>query len=316
MSDRIFSGASLQRPAVAKINQQVPDRQSQVTEERFEFTFQSLIEPLGALTDLSYAILPQPVNQPIVPSTKKSRQTSGYALALSADSECPVAVVFKSGGARLTSTPVIITPGEIVRPHGMIKGQDSGSFSGFDYGLPFGWLGGGVGRLIIFATEDSELRYASGGGDRSIQFHRESFPILAADQTTTIPNWPKKFPWTKATSQLNVDGTVATNATLQGGANKLAMKFTRVVLELTCNAAGLASPATVSVYMHYDGNAIPVYDQVTFPTVPTGTNSFVELDLTSVLNEFGGNLDYVNFVSGDATIQGYSINAYRYGVLG
>lgn len=330
MSNRLFTRPASSSPhAVKKINQVIPDQSAPALELAFSFAQQSLIQPFGSsITDFSYSILPQPVNQPIVPSTKSTKQLSGYALALAPDSQCPVAVVFRAGGQPINSNPVVIMPGQIIRPHGVPRKYDAhepASFSAFDFGLPFGWLGGGIGRVLVFRTEDSLLRYIPNGTTDRL-FHTESFKILAADATTIKPNWPKNFPWVSAKSQLDSTGAVVTNVTAQGGPGTIAVRPSYVILELTCNAAGLANAANVDVYMHYTApgqttaNAVPVYDQITFPTCPNGSNSYLIVNSSSsaggILNAFADGYAFVNFVSGDATIQGYTINAYRYGLIG
>lgn len=317
MSNRMFKRLSgMPTDAVARINQTLPDQNAPAAEIPFTFAQQSIIQPFGStITDMSFAILPQPVNQPIVPSTLQTKQNTGYAIALTPDAECPVAVIFKAGGTRLTSTPIRLLPGQIIRPHGLPRTSDaeSGSFSGFDFGLPFGWLGGGIGRLIVFKTEDSMLRYIGGGGN-TVLFHTESFIPLAADVTTTLPNWPRSFPWLNAQSQLDTTATVTAAALAQGAPAQISVRPTKVILELTCNAAGLAAAETVDVYVHREGNAIPIHDYVTFPITPAGSNSFVQID-GQLLNAVADPACYVNFVSGTAAVRGYTINAYRYGVL-
>lgn len=283
------------------------DDNAPVAELALDFAMQSML--VAAVSQ--YAILPQAPNQPIVQSTLKESQHSGYAIALSSDSEMPVAIKFKggSGGQKTSSAVIILTPGEIVRPVGM-----NGSFSGFDYGLPQGWLGGGKGRLVIFKSPDSYLRYVGVGSDASL-FHQMAYTIVAADNITQPPNWPRTFPWLNASSQLNAAGVATAAAVAQGSKGRIVARTTKTLFELVCNVAGLAAATTVNTYIHKDGAAIPVIgEDLVFPPAPVGSNSSVLLE-DSVLNTLGGDADYVNFVNAGAAA-GLVLNIYRYGIVG
>lgn len=298
------------------------DRDAPALEYVYDFPVQSLFQPANStIADFSYSILPSPRNPKslIIPSTLKDEQGSGYAVAWAADSECPAMIVFKAGdGQKLTSQAIRLLPGMLLRPHGLTRDGSVATFSGFDIGLPFGWLGGGKGRLVLLKTADSFANYISNGGGavgREVLIHQVSSKIVAADDVNAKPNWPKTFPWPAATSQLDASGAVVVPVSPQGGPGQLYTRPSRVIFELTCNAAGLAVATTVGVYVHRDGNAVADYFEIDFPTVPAGANATVEV-LGDIANKFASDDTFLVFTSGDAAIRALSINCYRYGNVG
>lgn len=173
-------------------------------------TFQSYFDN----TLLQKAILEQPANELIVPSTKKEYQGSGYAVALAATSDFPVTLKFQGGR---DSGHYILRPGEVVTP---------GPFEGFTYGLPFGWLGGGLALLKIAHAAD--VRLDPGPGRNEVIFHRTRLKIVTdAAGPTLVNNWPLRFPWTQA--------VFGTNSIDQKGNSILTVEPTRVLLRLRLN---------------------------------------------------------------------------------
>lgn len=172
---------------------------------------------------LQAAILEQPTNMQIVPSTKKEFQGKVHAVALASGSDCPITVKFQGGR---DSGHYLLRPGEIIRP---------GECEGFTYGLPFGWLGGGLAMLKVAHTEDARLD--PGPGRPEIIFHRTRLQIVAdaalGDGTGgtigVVNNWPGRFPWTQATR--------GSNAIDQRGASLLTVEPTKVLLRLRINDA-------------------------------------------------------------------------------
>jgi hypothetical protein len=187
-------------------------------------------------TLLQNAILRQAPNEQIVGTTKETSTLSGYALGLHPSSETPIAVQFKSGEQQGGSAVFRIKPGEVIRPYGTPDGV-GGRFSGFDFGLPFGWLGGGNATLVVFRTADSTVDWI----DRSeLIFHRQRMQILAPASVPTTPakNWPNQVPWLYAASgasQLTQRGTPA-----------LVVTPTRTVMSLR---GDLAVTGTMRVYL-------------------------------------------------------------------
>lgn len=156
------------------------------------FPLQSYFDAAAELTTpASMAILAQPQNNPIVPSTfKRKTGQSGYALGLAPWSQSPIAVQFDFGDEG-QSAPVILKPGEVKIPNGKKP------FKGFDFGLPFGWLGGGLVSLFLFKTPDARAEWGVGPSSE-VLFHRFRTTILtapAASAPTSAANWPDRFPW-------------------------------------------------------------------------------------------------------------------------
>lgn len=168
-------------------NGQTPEISAAPSESAYSFPVQSGID--GALVF-------QPPGSLIVPSTLVNGQTPGYAAMWAPDADCPLAVVFRAsaGGQKISSKPLIVLPGQILRPHGLTKEMGRGGFAGYDLGLPYGWLGGGVGRLLVFKTPDSHIGQAS-AEPREVLFH--STQLTIGQDFTHIPNWPQN-PLTKS----------------------------------------------------------------------------------------------------------------------
>ncbi len=159
------------------------------------FDFQSYFDS----TLLQKALLEQSPNEAIVASTMDEAQISGYALGLSPASQTPVAVQFKVGsGQQSSSAPQILRPGDIIRP----MGEKGKAFSGFKWGLPFGWLGGGSATLVVFPNAEADAKWLGGA---EVIFHRARFAIkqpadltLAGSFNNAPKNWPMRFPWSQA----------------------------------------------------------------------------------------------------------------------
>lgn len=164
------------------------------------FAFQSYMDS----TLLQNAVLLAAPNEPIIKSTAKRETIPGYAVGLHPSSECPVAIQFEIGGQPSSSSAITLVPGQILRPHGLPKGMDSGNFSGFTWGLPFGWLGGGVANLHVFQTPDADESWP---GRPEIIFHRARYAIVSvagAPAVTTPFNWPTRFPWVLGSNEQSI----------------------------------------------------------------------------------------------------------------
>lgn len=202
------------------------------------FSYQSYFDS----TLLETAILRQPPNETIVPSTRsKPIQVGGYAIGLLPSSETPVAITLDTGAQQGASPTYHLKPGEMLRPHGRPKGiGHPGQFSGFRWGLPFGWLGGGSATLIVFRTADAVVNWQD---HNEVAFHRIRLPIF--DPTllpaTPNPNWPERFPWPYA--------QFGAASLTQRGQPNLALHPTRTLMRLTLAAPGtLAAPSTMRVF--------------------------------------------------------------------
>lgn len=196
------------------------------------FTYQSYFDSTLQET----AILAQRQGEPIVDSTKQAVSVGGYALALHPSSQTPIAVRFQKGGQQGDSTTYILKPGQVIRPVGF-TGADQ-RFSGFEYGLPFGWLGGGNVTLLVLRSPDAQVEFI----DRNeVLFHRTRMPILAlagVPAAGSLPfNWPTGFPWGKAYRD---------TVPQQGQQSILSVTPTRVAMAL--RSGTLAAPATMRAY--------------------------------------------------------------------
>jgi len=199
------------------------------------FPFQSYFDDVL----MQRAIKSQRQGEPIVTSTKQTVSVAGYALALHPSSKTPVAVRFSKGGQQGDSTTYVLKPGQIIRPVGFSGGPDQ-RFSGFDYGLPFGWLGGGNATLLVLRTHDADVEFI----DRTeIIFHRFRTKILAqADvpdpsNVASFPyNWPTAFPWAHA---------FRANVPQQGQQSLLSVSPTRVAMSLRADSL---DPATMRCF--------------------------------------------------------------------
>lgn len=202
------------------------------------FPFQSYYD--DAL--LEHALLQQSKNEPIVNSLSPAlgagavtkmitSNVAGYCLGLHPSSQLPVAVQPLVGGQPASPQPVILKPGQIFRPHGRPYGK-KGNFSGVNWGVPFGWLGGGIATLYIFPSPDADVAWP---GNPEIIFHRQRMQIVApaALPANAPKNWPLRFPWTQA----------ARGATPidQSGMATIGLEPTRVLMSLRLGSLAAAS---------------------------------------------------------------------------
>jgi len=311
-----FSDAALGRTSKQpETNPLIPEQPNSAQTIPYVFDFQSYFDTSLQET----AIEDQPLNQLIVPSTERKIQTSGYGLALAPWSEAPVAVQFLIGAQPSSSTVFILKPGEVLRPFGK-PNNNASSFSGFRYGLPFGWLGGGLTHLFVLATADSKVEWPE--NRKELLFHRQRLVIRATDSSTVTyrNNWPLAFPW------INAQRGVTGGTVPQGSQPSFQMLPTRVVGRL--NVTSLAGPATV--YAIFASNeafdASPVAVNLTFQ--PFTAITITDLDgaayttprpvfefPVSALKLGGPNASLALFADPDSDLVGQSIDVVRYGCL-
>jgi hypothetical protein len=160
-----------------------------ITQLAATFAFQSYFDS-GLLPR---AILAQTNGNPIVDSTRQYAQIPGVGVALHPSSQSPVAIKFKGGGA--DSAVVHLTPGQKILP---------GDFTSFEWGLPFGWLGGGPVILYVLGDKNTDVGFPS--VNSPIIFHRQRVVIEPGDLGPIVPpntpNWPLAFPWGNANRQV------------------------------------------------------------------------------------------------------------------
>jgi len=290
-----------------------------------QFAFQSFFDS----TQLQNAILSAPPNQAIIPSTKAESQLRGYAVGLHPASQAPLAVQFRSGDKSTQSTVFILKPGHIVRPTGKPIAE-SCAFNGFTYGLPFGWLGGGIVQLYVFTTPDADVLWH---GNPELLFHRMRVPIKQPTDLTAggafnnAPlNWPMRFPWTQALQGANqiIQKGQAAVAITEGtrtiialrGASSLAMASAMRIIYQATNDFGLNSDGSVNL-------TNPIFEDVTwgsFSSIGTSgnlatQNPFQVLTggITRLAADDGGIVMVDN--SGAARLSGLFVDVARYGRL-
>jgi hypothetical protein len=277
------------------------------------FDFQSYFDS----TLLENALLRQPTNDPIV--SAREEQMPGYAVGLHPSSQTPIAIEFRVGAQKSSSGPLILKPGEFIRPYGLPGGKQ-GAFSGFRWGLPFGWLGGGLATMKVFQTPDAYVEWPE---HAEIIFHRARYEILTPSTVpaTIAGNWPMRFPWTQAAF-----GAVPIS---QAGDPALAVTPTRAMMVLRLET--LAAAADAIAYFQgsndfgLDSAGAVIAGEVVGVPITFGTRA--PLNLTNIATEyqvedapsdmmrlsadFGG----MALVSDDADIQGAFVDITRYGRL-
>lgn len=272
-------------------------------------------------TLLQTAVLSQPPNQPIIQSTLATQAIPGYAIGLSPDSDTPVAIRFNLGAQTSSSQTIILAPGQVVRPFGIPVGADRGAFSGFDWGLPFGWLGGGVATLLVFSTPDSDVAWP---GQPEIVFQRQR--MIVSDQAS-LPaaapfNWPLRFPW-----QHMFNSTIQ-----QYGQPQFSITPSRVMMRLRLNT--LAAPATMRMLFQgsneFDigatGTGTPSTTPVSYFPITWGSfaasggagdlaTQYPVEQLEDSFIRLGCDNGGVSLVSSDAALIGQYVDVVRYGRL-
>lgn len=297
------------------------------------FPFQSYFSD----TLLEKALLRQAPNQLIVESTlngglgsKNPVQVNGYGLGLHPSSEAPVAVQFSTGAQQGSSTAYHLRPGQVIWPHGRPGGiAKPGYFSGFSWGLPFGWLGGGSVTLVVLRTADAVVTWPTDHNE--IVYHRMRQKILTPVEANALAgagvytgplNWPQRFPWPGA--------VFGTSSLQQGGQPSLAVHPTRTALSLR-----LATVANPSMRVYFVGsdpwaqlsNGLIDLTDVRATDITWNTwaqlvgaaapfnSAFQTQILTGEMERYAANAGAVVFSSTDATIQDAFVDIVRYGRL-
>jgi hypothetical protein len=189
----------------------------------FSFPWQSFFDS----TQLGQALAIQSSNDPIVALTSQSVPSPGFWVGLHPDSQVPVAIRFKSGAGVTDSSPMTLVPGQVVTPHGCAP------FSGFDVGLPFGWLGGGAAQIIIGKTPAAQVAW-SFSSEVVIQRQRVVIQADGAGPTFSL-GLPTGFPWKNA---LRYNATTPSSPFPQGGSAVVSASPTRTEFKLRLAGGG------------------------------------------------------------------------------
>ena len=194
-------------------------------------------------TQLNQALLAQAANSPIV-SGDSTRQVKGRLIGLHPASQTPVAVRLKAGNRSGGDNTVILTPGQIYRVR-------SGGFDGLEWGLPYGWLGGGVAQLHVADNEDAFFGWSQSKVEVLIQRLRLKIVADAAPPavSSALYNWPTRFPWPNAP---RYNAVTPATPIIQGGAPILAVEPTRVVMRLRLAIPTASGPQTMRMIMQGD----------------------------------------------------------------
>lgn len=286
------------------------------------------------------ALFRQQPGQAIVESTRPSEpiQQAGYGIALHPSSQTPVAVQFETGAQQGRSPTYHLKPGQVVRPQGLGPDGGAGYFTGFTWGLPFGWLGGGSATLILLRSPDAEVHWTTEHSE--IVFHRIRLEILtpaeleAAGGVYTGPlNWPTRFPWPFA--------QFGTNALTQRGQPVLAVTPTATEMSLRLATVTLGAPPDDGVFRIYFIGSDPwaqsgpnaqgkgsisladvrAVDQIwgtwaQQAAAPAPFNSaFQTLTLQGDAVRYAANAGAVQLASLDPQLQGEFVDIVRYGYL-
>jgi hypothetical protein len=194
-----FASAALGQISAQGKTNVLPDTESPVVTLSRLYPYQSYFDS----TLLEKALVQQNPQDPIATTTKEDLQLPGYGIGLHPSSETPVAVQLRTGGKSATSSPLVLKPGMVYFPSGTDRGY---GFSGFTFGLPFGWLGGGMATLVIYQMPSSKSAYDT---NAEVIFHRTRMKIYQPADLVAAPagpgqisqapyNWPMRFPWTQA----------------------------------------------------------------------------------------------------------------------
>ncbi len=220
-----YGRAALGQESPTQVTSILPEARGPSSQISRTFLFQSYFDDTLAGT----ALLQQDQSNPIVASTAKVEQITGYGVGLHPSSQTPVAVQFSVGGQPSTGQPIYLKPGQVVRPYGL-PGETSRAFSGFTWGLPFGWLGGGMATLVVLASPDAQVHWYQESPE--IIFQRIRLRIVANGALPAVApkNWPLRFPWSQA-----VRGA---DSGLQKGQAVLAVTPTRTIMRLRMTALG------------------------------------------------------------------------------
>lgn len=276
-----------------------------ITQLPISFAFQSYLDAL-----YESAILAQPTNELIVPSTKRTFQGRVMQIGSAGYSQAPIAVR-AYGGANETGV-FILRPGQSIR---------LGSSTGIEYGLPFGWLGGGLATLVIGESEDAHLDLGPSSRPEII-FHR--FRTVIEASAANLPalkrNWPLQFPWTRATfGAADAD---------QGGNPILRVEPTRTLLRLR---SAIAADKSVSVVFRgsreFDESSVGAYAltnltstfvEMTFrastdPLLPLYPSAMIPENFPFTLACDEGGVTLLDL--GDATLTGVEVDVVRFGRL-
>lgn len=253
------------------------------------------------------ALLTQSAGDSIVASTKVLYQGSGRLIALAGWSETPIA--FRFSGQQADTGVIIVKPGQIL---------DVGTFEGFEYGLPFGWLGGG--RAMIYVAHSKESLIDPGSARPEVIFHRLRQKIVAS--VSPLPaityNWPLAFPWKRAVAgATSIDQTGTPMFRVEPTRSLIRLRMQNAVakpvlllyrgsreFDEAANGTMTLNDVGTTTWQEVVFNASPDPVIVNYPTTNLGTD-FIDLTFDD------GGVTFFN--QGDATLTNIEVDIVRYG---
>lgn len=254
-------------------------------------------------------MLLQGVGNPIIDSTRRYAQTPGVGLALHPCSQSPVAVKFKGG--KLDTAVVTLTPGQKII---------TGPFSEFEWGLPFGWLGGGTSVLYVIHNEKADVTFPS--VRPVVIFHRLQLTIVNGNvDAAPVINWPNQFPWSNA---IRVSGG---NNQPQPAAPIFSVDPDVALFRL--NLTGFLAPVTLTLQIRN----VDAFDLKSDPDQTAGytnVNQFYDLTFNPVAGpntpavawlpaevaRLGGDSAAVSILDTAGVLAGSTVDVIRYGRIG
>lgn len=132
------------------------------------------------------AVLQQGMNDPIAQKITEPR-VAGRFFGLHPMSQTPIALRTLAVAGRQGTPPVILTPGQFI---------EASEMQGFEWGLPFGWMGGGFASLI--AAEGAEAFAGWPLIKSEVLIHRVRLPVVADGAPAGLTYhaaWPTQFPF-------------------------------------------------------------------------------------------------------------------------
>lgn len=142
----------------------------------------------------------QPMNETIVAKEMEPR-AKGHFVGLAPTSQTPVAFrALSSRSNSMQATPTfILTPGQYMKFEDM---------SGYEWGLPAGWMGGGIASLVVANSPKAFTHWSAAKTEVLIHRVRLKIQADAAPAALTFKKaWPLRFPWPSSLPTIAVEPT-------------------------------------------------------------------------------------------------------------
>lgn len=245
------------------------------------------------------AILKQGMNEPVAQKVTEPR-VPGRFFGLHPTSQTPVALRPMSVGA---TSPLILKPGQFIEAEMM---------NGFEWGLPFGWMGGGFASLVVANGKEA----FSGWTTEKVEvlIHRVRIQVQA-DGTpasrTFAAAWPYRFPFPNGKPTIAVEPT---RASLRLRLNNLAAPAEMRILTKSNDDLDIGSDGLTP------GTADFTYMDVNFPAAQPGVLAvgFPVVEIVGIPARLGGDIAAVALIDltgAAAVLTGAFVDILRYGKI-